>query len=69
MTTRIGFGYDVHRLVEGRPTIVSTNLTVAQIQQQYSDRLLSRLSTYEILYFLGEDIRMKISPEPQRPSL
>ena len=57
------------RLVEGRPTIVSTNLTVAQIQQQYSDRLLSRLSTYEILYFLGEDIRMKISTEPQSPSL
>ena len=46
------------RLLDGRPTIVSTNLDLAGIEKQYSQRLASRLCfSYSVLEFIGEDIR------------
>ena len=47
------------RLMEGRSTIVSTNLTKTQIENRYLPAIASRLlGTYETLLFLGDDIRM-----------
>lgn len=46
------------RDLEGRPTIISTNLTPEKIKDIYSDRIASRiLSNYVILQFDGADIR------------
>ena len=47
------------RLMEGRSTIVSTNLTKTQIESRYLPAIASRLlGTFETLLFLGDDIRM-----------
>lgn len=46
------------RLVESRPTIISTNLEPAEIEAKYSQRMLSRLmGSYRALKFMGKDIR------------
>lgn len=46
------------RLVENRPTIISTNLELNQIEEKYSQRMVSRLiCTYKVLKFYGKDIR------------
>lgn len=46
------------RLVEGRPTIISTNLELSQIEEKYSQRMVSRLvCSYKVLKFYGRDIR------------
>lgn len=46
------------RLVNGRATIISTNLTDADLQRCYSPQILSRLEgEYQTLPFLGTDIR------------
>lgn len=46
------------RLVESRPTIISTNLEPAGIEEKYSPRMLSRLiGGYTVMKFLGKDIR------------
>lgn len=46
------------RQLNGRPTIISTNLKVLQIQETYTPRIASRiLSEYQILQFDGTDIR------------
>ena len=47
------------RLMEGRATIVSTNLSKNQMEGRYLPAIASRLwGTYETLVFLGDDIRM-----------
>lgn len=46
------------RMVEGRPTIINTNLDPAGLEQTYSQRMASRLGfSYKILRFFGDDIR------------
>ncbi len=46
------------RGLEGKPTIISTNLTPAEFSEIYSERIASRiLSNYTLLYFDGTDIR------------
>lgn len=46
------------RLLSGRPTIISTNLSLEQIPQVYTQRIASRiLSEYQILRFDGTDVR------------
>ena len=46
------------RLERKRPTLISTNLTVAQLQTRYENRLISRLfSLFTTLTFVGKDIR------------
>ena len=48
------------RLIEGRATLASTNLSIDEMQQKYDQRLISRmLYSYVILPFAGDDIRMK----------
>ena len=48
------------RLVEGKSTIISTNLTDREITARYQERVYSRLfGAYRKLPFVGEDIRLK----------
>ena len=46
------------RMLEEKPMIISTNLTVAQLSQRYTPQIASRiLGQYNILPFEGQDIR------------
>ncbi len=46
------------RLNLGRPTIISTNLTSAELRKIYSDRITSRLTgEYLLIPFFGVDVR------------
>lgn len=57
-TTSVLYNIINTRLVEGRPTIISTNLELQQIEEKYSQRMVSRLiCTYRVLKFYGKDIR------------
>ena len=50
-----------NRLLEGKKTIISTNLSVSEMEKRYSSRVYSRLiGGYEIIKFFGEDIRWKL---------
>ena len=43
-----------------KPTIISTNLSLRELQARYSDRVFSRItSTYEICKLTGKDIRLQ----------
>ena len=47
------------RLIEGKPTIISSNLTAKEIESRYSPRILSRiLGGYYTIPFRGNDIRL-----------
>ena len=47
------------RLLYGRPMIVSTNLTVEEINRRYSSQIASRLrGSFTRVAFIGEDIRV-----------
>lgn len=46
------------RLLEGRPTIISTNLNAAALKERYGDQITSRIiGGFEPLLFVGKDIR------------
>ena len=46
-------------LVNGLPTIISTNLTYRQLEKEYDSAVLSRLlGEFNVKLFRGEDIRM-----------
>ena len=48
------------RLMEGRSTIVSTNLDPDGIRGRYTPQIASRLlGTFEEIPFFGEDIRLR----------
>ena len=47
------------RILAGRPTIISTNLTSEEIAQRYNRQIASRLrGSYNRVSFLGDDIRI-----------
>ena len=49
------------RLLENRPTIVSTNLPLGDIAPRYSAQIYSRLlGAYRLYKFYGDDIRFKL---------
>jgi len=55
------------RLVEERPTIISTNLELSEINARYSQRVASRLIYgYKVLRFGGKDIRYMKKKERSR---
>lgn len=57
-TTAVVFNIINTRLVENRPTIISTNLELAKMEEKYSPRVVSRLVCgYKVLKFYGKDIR------------
>ena len=46
------------RINLGRPTIISSNLSVDELQKNYNERIISRLfSVFTTLMFFGKDIR------------
>lgn len=48
------------RLLSLKPTIISTNLSLDEIEKKYSKRIASRLiGDYQILVFKGKDIRQQ----------
>lgn len=48
------------RISKGRPTIMSTNLMLAQLEKNYTDRFVSRVTGYcRRLNFEGNDIRIQ----------
>lgn len=50
------------RMVRGRSTVISTNLSLQELQDAYTERIFSRLvSGFEILKILGDDIRIRKS--------
>ncbi len=44
-------------VLAGKPTIIISNLSKEQLEERYGQRLISRLSGFEIIEFYGEDIR------------
>lgn len=49
------------RISRGLPMVVSSNLSPNELQQRYHDRICSRLFSFEMLMFIGADVRRKIS--------
>ncbi len=48
------------RMLDGLPTIVSTNLTQEGLQERYGDQITSRITgAFEPLLFVGKDIRQQ----------
>ncbi|MBR3679424.1 MAG: ATP-binding protein [Oscillospiraceae bacterium] len=48
------------RLSNGKPTIISTNLELKDLQERYGDRIVSRLiASCQNMLFYGSDIRFK----------
>lgn len=48
------------RILRGKSTIISTNLSLRDLRDRYDERIFSRISSnYRILYFYGDDIRIK----------
>ncbi|MCD7858811.1 MAG: ATP-binding protein [Firmicutes bacterium] len=52
------YGLVNDRLLTGRPTIVSTNLTSEEIARRYTPQIASRLRSFRRVPFMGEDIRV-----------
>lgn len=52
--------YDIinSRINSRKPTIVSTNFSIAEIKERYSDRITSRLLSMKCMVFSGDDIRL-----------
>lgn len=47
------------RLLRNRSTIISTNFSLSQLMNTYSERIFSRISSsYEIIGLIGDDIRL-----------
>lgn len=48
------------RLVAGRHTVISSNLTMEEVGRRYTPQIASRLAgEYHVLHFFGEDIRLQ----------
>lgn len=48
------------RMLAGKPTVISTNLSPSEIKKRYDERIYSRLmGEYTILQFKGKDVRMQ----------
>ena len=44
-------------ILDGKAMIIVSNLTVGQLEARYGQRLTSRLNSFEVIEFIGEDIR------------
>ena len=54
------------RLLIQKPTVISTNLSIEELQKSYSTRFVSRIiGNTERLEFLGRDIRQKLKYKKQ----
>ena len=49
------------RLLSQKSTIISTNLSLDRLRDEYTDRVASRMmSNYTVIPLYGEDIRLKM---------
>lgn len=56
------------RLNLDKPTIISTNLSLINIEKKYNDKIASRLLSYVGAKFVGKDIRQLKSIENKKPN-
>ncbi len=50
------------RLITNKKTIINTNLSMQELSDRYSERVISRImGSYQALQFIGEDLRIKTS--------
>ncbi len=50
------------RLITNKKTIINTNLSMQELADRYSDRVISRImGSYQTMQFIGEDLRVKKS--------
>lgn len=48
------------RLLDRKPTLISTNLSIEELKENYTERVLSRITgNYRFIHLYGEDIRLK----------
>jgi DNA replication protein DnaC len=64
MTTTFSISalYDIinSRLINGRCTVINSNLSIDKMRERYSQQIMSRLEgAYQVLTFRGKDIRIK----------
>lgn len=53
------FDYINERLIKSKPTIISTNLSLADLKECYNERIFSRFMTdFHVLHLTGSDIRI-----------
>lgn len=58
-TTAALFDIINSRLISGKKTVINTNLSMAELEKKYSERVVSRLyGHYQVLEFIGSDIRI-----------
>ncbi len=59
-TTSRLFGCLNERMLRSKSTIISTNLSLEELRDTYSERITSRVfSNYEVIKLIGNDIRIK----------
>ncbi len=47
------------RLISGKKTVINTNLSMAELEKKYGERVVSRIfGYYQVLNFIGSDIRI-----------
>ena len=52
------------RMIRNQSTIISTNLSLKQLRDEYQDRIVSRIvERYELFHFYGDNIRSKKKTE------
>lgn len=44
-------------ILSGKPMIIISNLSVDALEERYGQRVVSRLNSFEVIDFIGEDIR------------
>ena len=44
-------------ILTGKPMIIISNLSVDELEKRYGQRVVSRLNSFEVIEFMGEDIR------------
>jgi DNA replication protein DnaC len=58
------------RILTKKSTIISTNLSISDLKNEYSDRLTSRIIySYQRLYLYGDDIRQKKAAQGKNKTL
>ncbi len=59
-TTSLFYNIINSRLLEGKPTVISTNLSIDEIEKRYTARIASRfIGNYEYKKLIGNDIRQQ----------
>ncbi len=48
------------RISRGIPMIINSNCTANELKSRYQDRIWSRIFSYEVLMFVGQDVRRKL---------